>query len=282
MLVRSTGQYVRNGPIVKISTVPREVDRASPLPLWAQLYEDLIHRLAAGGFGPDFPGEHELAAEYQVSRHTVREALRRLRQAGVLDSGRGRRTSVRTARIEQPLGAIYSLFNEVQARGMRQRSEVLARDTRQDPTVAARLEVDSGTEFVFLERLRFADDDLLALDRTWMLASLARPLLTADLTATGLYTELARSGVRITDGRERIFAVTPTAEQRRRLHLGRSVALLAIERIGRVDGRPAEWRETFVRGDRFSVVADWAPHRAYQMQVADGSPLISKGVTRGR
>jgi GntR family transcriptional regulator len=252
------------------------VDRASPLPLWAQLYEDLVRRLGAGGFGAEFPGEHELATEYQVSRHTVREALRRLRQAGVLDSGRGRRTAVRTARIEQPLGAIYSLFSEVQARGMRQRSEVLLRDTRRDAAVAARLGVHPETEFVFLERLRLADEEPLALDHTWMLATLARPLLTADLTATGLYAELARSGVRITDGRERIYAVPPSPEQRRRLQLGRGVALLAIERIGRVGGAPAEWRESFVRGDRFSVVADWAPHRAYQMQVADGSPLAPR------
>jgi GntR family transcriptional regulator len=260
---------------VTLSTEPRPVDRASPLPLWAQLYEDLVRRLAAGGFGADFPGEHDLATEYQVSRHTVREALRRLRQAGVLDSGRGRRTSVRAARIEQPLGAIYSLFSEVEARGMRQHSDVLQRDIRTDTTVAARLGVGPGSEFVFLERLRYADKEPLALDRTWMVASVARPLLTADLSETGLYAELAGTGVRITDGRERIYAVSPSSEQRDRLRLGRGTALLAIERIGRIDGRPVEWRETLVRGDRFSVVADWTPHRAYQMQVADGSPLAS-------
>jgi GntR family transcriptional regulator len=261
---------------VTMSTQPRPVDRDNPLPLWAQLYEDLVRRLSAGGFGTDFPGEHDLAAEYQVSRHTVREALRRLRQAGVLDSARGRRTSVRATRIEQPLGAIYSLFSEVEARGMRQRSEVLRRETRRDTTVAARLGVGPGSEFVFLERLRYADEEPLALDRTWMVASVARPLLTADLSETGLYAELAGTGVRITDGRERIYAVSPSPEQRGRLRLGRGTALLAIERIGRIDGRPVEWRETLVRGDRFSVVADWAPHRAYQMQVADGSPLASR------
>jgi GntR family transcriptional regulator len=244
--------------------------------LWAQLHEDLVRRLEANAFGSEFPGEHDLAEEYDVSRHTVREALRRLRQAGVLNSGRGRRTSVHTTRIEQPLGALYSLFSEVQARGMRQRSEVLVRETRSDPAVAARMNIDGATEFVFLERLRFADEEPLALDRTWLVASLARSLLTADLTATGIYAELTtRAGVRITDGQERIHAVTPSVEQRRQLRLGRGTALLAIERIGRVDGQPAEWRETLVRGDRFSVVATWAPHRAYEMQVADGSPLKS-------
>lgn len=254
----------------------RPLDRSSPLPLWAQLYDDLVRRLEAHAFGGAFPGEHQLADEYDVSRHTVREALRRLRQAGIIESGRGRRTDVRTARIEQPLGALYSLFSEVQARGMRQRSEVLAREARRDPAVAHRLGIDADTEFVYLERLRYADEQPLALDRTWLVAPLARPLLGADLTATGVYAELARlGGVRITGGQERIHAVAPSADQRRLLGLGRGVALLAIDRIGSVDGDPVEWRETLVRGDRFSIVAKWAPHTAYQMTVADGSPLGS-------
>ncbi|MEU5939652.1 GntR family transcriptional regulator [Micromonospora sp. NPDC047548] len=254
----------------------RLLDRSLPLPLWAQLYEDLVRRLEAKAFSGAFPGEHQLANEYDVSRHTVREALRRLRQAGILDSGRGRRTDVRTARIEQPLGALYSLFSEVQARGMHQRSEVIARRLGQDPTVANRLGIDAGTAFVYLERLRYADEQPLALDRTWLLASFARPLLDADLTATGVYAELAGlSGVRITGGQERIYAVTPTTDQRRLLGLGRGVALLAIDRIGRVNGDPVEWRETLVRGDRFSVVATWTRHTPYQMAVADGSPLGS-------
>jgi GntR family transcriptional regulator len=253
----------------------RPVDRTSPLPLWAQLYHDLVRRLEGGGFctTDGFPGEHELADEYGVSRHTVREALRRLRGAGILDSGRGRRTSVRRARIEQPLGALYSLFSEVEARGMRQRSTVLAREVRTDETVAARLGVAADAEFVFLERIRYADDEPLALDRTWILATVGRPLLTADLSSTGIYAELARStGVRITDGEERIHAIAPTADQCRQLHLGAAVGLLVIERVGRIDGEPVEWRETLVRGDRFSLVASWAPHRAYEMQVAGAVP----------
>lgn len=256
-----------------MATTARPLDRDSPLPLWAQLRDDLVRRLEQGAFATAFPGEHDLVTEYEVSRHTVREALRRLRQTGVLDSGRGRRTAVRKTRIEQPLGALYSLFNEVEGRGMKQRSDVLSRQARRDPEVAARLGLDSGTEFVYLERLRYADEVPLALDRTWLVAQPARGLLDADLSATGIYAELAKHGVRITDGQERIHAVAPNPAQRNLLQLPRAVALLAIERIGRADGEPIEWRQTLVRGDRFSVLAQWTPHTAYQMRVGDGSPL---------
>ena len=51
-------------------TAPRALDRASPLPLWAQLLSDLQRRLAAGAFTDAFPGELALVAEYAVSRQT--------------------------------------------------------------------------------------------------------------------------------------------------------------------------------------------------------------------
>jgi len=62
----------------------RPLDRASPLPLWAQLRADLLRRLDAGAFDEEFPGEMGLVAAYQVSRQTVRTALRELRADGVV------------------------------------------------------------------------------------------------------------------------------------------------------------------------------------------------------
>src|SRR5215813_9928508 len=57
---------------------PRQLDRRSPLPLWAQLRADLRRRLDAGAFDDEFPGELALVADYGVSRHTVRSAPTRL------------------------------------------------------------------------------------------------------------------------------------------------------------------------------------------------------------
>jgi GntR family transcriptional regulator len=250
----------------------RPLDRRSPMPLWAQLSDDLTRRLGAGGFGERFPGEHELVAEYGVSRHTVREALRRLREDGVLESARGRGTWVRQPQIDQPLGALYSLFREVESRGMEQRSEVRVRDVRTDASVAERLGLPADTALVHLERLRLADAEPLALDRAWLPRTDAEPLLEADLSHAGLYDELARhADVHLTGGRERIRAVVPDASQRRLLSLRTGVAAFAIERLGCVGETPVEWRETLVRADRFSVVAEWTQRSGYRMDVAGGS-----------
>ena len=248
-------------------TAARPLNRQSPLPLWAQLQEDLTRRLALGAFDSGFPGEMDLVDTYAVSRHTVREALRRLRETGVLESGRGRSTQVRRD-IEQPLGSLYSLFREVEARGMRQTSQVLALRSETHAEAATALSLPEDAELVHLERVRLADDEPLAYDQVWLPASVACPLLEADFTHAALYDELAaRCGVRLTGGRERITACVPSPAVEALLQLPADEACLRVERAGYVNDRVVEHRITLVRGDRYAVIADWSA-RGYTLSAA--------------
>ncbi len=251
------------------SIKPRALDRAAGTPLWAQLEADLQRRLRDGAFDSAFPGEHELAEQYQVSRHTVREALRRMRAAGVVDSTRGRGSSVGRSPIEQPLGALYSLFRSVEATGVEQRSQVRVLELRACVEVARALCVPVATEFVFLERLRLADGDPLALDRSWLPREIGEPLLSGRFEHASLYGELARlAGIRLTGGRESIRALVADTSTRRLLGIKAGTAVLAVTRIGCLQGRPIEFRESLIRGDRFSLSAQWPGDTGYRVDVA--------------
>lgn len=259
---------------------PRPLDRANPLPLWAQLESDLRRRIRAGAFDIQFPAEHDLVGEYDVSRHTVRDALRRLREEGVLESSRGRGTWLSRPRIEQPLGALYSLFRSVEAAGLEQRSRVRALDVRTDAAVADRLGRPAGTELVYLERLRLVDGEPLALDRAWLPRTVAGPLLEADFSHSGLYDELAAlTGTRLTGGKEAIAAIVPSAANRKLLGIPAGTAAFEVRRLGCLRHQPVEWRETIIRGDRFSLVAVWSAQEGYRMDVA--SVPVALGATDG-
>ena len=236
----------------------RRLRRTTGNPLWQQLLADLRTRLADGEFTAAFPGELELVEQYAVSRHTVREALRQLRSEGVVTAARGRRPRLAPAEVEQPLGALASLFAAVESRGLEQRSRVRALDVRADGVVAVRLGLEESTPLVYLERLRLAGDEPLALDRSWLPADVAQPLLDADFTHTALYDELAEHcGIRLTGGRERVRAVQPTRGERGLLQMPATAALLMVERTGCLHGRPLEFRHTLVRGDRYAVTASF-------------------------
>lgn len=233
------------------------LDRDSSLPLWAQVLTHLRDRIAAGEFPGRFPTDHELVDDYGVSRHTIREAVRRIQAEGILDRRRGRGTFV-TRGFEQPLGSIYSLFRSIEAKGVEQTSVVLVQGARTDPEVAARLDLPDDTEFFHLERIRLAGTEALAIDRVWVPLDLAKPLLDADFTKTALYNELRdRCGLVPESGSETIRAVVPTPPEREELGLDEGVAAFVIERRTMHGGRPLEWRETLVRGDDYRFVTDW-------------------------
>lgn len=235
------------------------LDRNSPMPLWAQLEAELKRRLESNEFSESFPTDHELTEAYQVSRHTVREAVRHLNKTGVLKRERGRGTVVNRAEFEQSLGTLYSLFQSVESNGVEQTSQILGLDVVVDSVAASHLQVPEDTKLVLVERLRLAAGAPLAVDRAWLPHAIAEPLLTVDWTHTALYAELANAGAPVPNqGWERLTPIVPAPADRAKLGLRKTDAAFFLERLGTRDGQAVEWRTTIIRGDRYRFVTDWS------------------------
>jgi len=86
-------QMTQNG------VVNSRADASSGLPRYALVANDLMERIAAGEYpiGSLLPKEVDLSAEYGISRHTMREALRRLDEAGLVSRRRRAGTEVLAA-----------------------------------------------------------------------------------------------------------------------------------------------------------------------------------------
>lgn len=233
--------------------------REGPVPLWAQLLDDLRARLARGEFDDGFPTDRELMDTYEVSRHTVREAVRRLQDEGVLERERGRGSFIRQPLLQQPVGPLYSLFRSIEDQGFEQRSRVLVARVETDPDAAEQLELDDHEELVHLRRLRQADALPIAVDDLWLPAVIGRPLLDVDLERTAVYDELERlTGVRPTSGWERIHPGLATEADRALLDIPADQPVFVVERRTESGGVPIEWRRTIVRGDLYAFVTDWS------------------------
>ncbi|MEJ7722318.1 MAG: GntR family transcriptional regulator [Ilumatobacteraceae bacterium] len=246
-----------------------DIDRADPLPLWAQLLAILRRRIARGEYGASFPTDAQLADEFDLSRHTVREAVRRLQDEGVVNRRRGVGSVVATPVFEQSTGAMYSLFRSIESQGREQRSDLIDLSTTTDAGIATRLDLPDAAPLVRAERLRRVDGEPLAHDTSWLPLHLAQPLLDVDFGRTGLYDELARTcGIEVDAGTEWIHPMFPSPAERARLELGRREAAFLIERLVRAGGRAVEWRESVVRGDRYTFVANWSPTARYRSVLA--------------
>jgi GntR family transcriptional regulator len=238
------------------------VDRRSPVPLWAQIFDDLRRRLSAGEFDDKFPSDVELVAEYDVSRHTVREAVRHLQSEDLLERARGRGSFVRQKPLEAALGTLYSLYRAAEEQGFVQDSEVRFLEERSDAEAAAVLGCDGEEPLVYLERLRLINAKPVVLDCSWLPKRIAGPLLGADFRRTALYRELeSRCGIRPDSGWERLRPVMPTSEQKSLLGLSRRVPVFSFERLACQGDVRVEWRHGVIRADRFEFVARWGEGR---------------------
>ncbi len=265
---------------------PRRPDPSAAQPLWAQVLADLRRRMAAGSFAESFPTDEALVRQYRVSRHTVREAVRHLVAEGLIERRRRTGSRLRPPEFEQQLGSLYSLFREIEAQGTTQTSNVQALERRREPAAARRLGLADDAELVYLERIRFAGELPLALDRVWLPFDLAAGILEADFARTALYDELATicaTGPVL--AREEIRPVIPSVAEARLLGLGAPSACFSIDRTSWTgEGRTLEWRVTLVRGDRYAFVAEWSggvrEHEVPGRWTATASPRTGRPQSR--
>ncbi len=70
------------------------------------VFERMLRAIKSGAYRADerLPTEHDLASEFEVSRPIVREALKRLRDQGLIYSRQGAGSFVRSVGLKQPLG----------------------------------------------------------------------------------------------------------------------------------------------------------------------------------
>ena len=236
----------------------RRLQPGTAQPLWSQVLADVRRRLDAGEFGEGFPTDRDLMADYGVSRHTVREAVRHLQSEGLLTRHKGRGSFVQPLALEQRIGPLYSLFRSIEDQGHIQRSEVLLLESTQDVEIATRLGLTRGAKLFHLRRLRRADGVPFAVDEIWMPAALAAPLFKVDFEHTGVYGELERlTDVRPVRGWERIRPGNPTTDERRLLGTQAGEPVFVVTRYTESASGPLEWRSTVIRGDSYTFTTTW-------------------------
>ncbi|MEY4606324.1 MAG: GntR family transcriptional regulator [Ilumatobacteraceae bacterium] len=136
----------------------------------AAVADSLRERLERGEWAPSekLPSEHELAAEYGVSRPTVRTALRTLDSRGLTFTihGLGTFATAMSSVVAADLHRLESISRTIERMGrrpgMRFRSISLREASQHE---AAALSVDPGSVVLALEREVLADDEVVAYAR---------------------------------------------------------------------------------------------------------------------
>ena len=232
------------------------LDEASRLPLYQQLQRALRQAIESHVLGPDdaLPPERDLAADFSVSRITVRKAIEGLVGEGMLVRRQGSGTFV-CARVEKNFSKLTSFSEDMRARGRNPRSVWLRKAAGTvTPEESLTLRSSPGTPVYRFHRIRFADDAPMALEYATILASCLPSL---EAVESSLYSALEEAGNRPVRALQRLRAVLFTAEQAELLQAKEKGPGLLVERLGFLqDGRAAEFTQSFYRGDIYDFVAE--------------------------
>jgi DNA-binding GntR family transcriptional regulator len=183
-------------------------------PRYATLARLLSSEIASGryGVGDLIPTEAELQQRFDVSRHTVREALRELKDRGLVSARAGIGTVVRAkvpgARYMMGVGGLRELiqFAETTRTRLVTRREVIA-----DEDLAQRLESKPGQQWMEASILRYPPEGNapVALMSIFVRPEHADVFDLIERARQPVYSLLERHhGVRVAEVKQQIIAVT--------------------------------------------------------------------------
>jgi DNA-binding GntR family transcriptional regulator len=230
------------------------VDRSSPVPLYFQISQQLERAIDSGRLPPGsrLDNEIELADRLSVSRPTLRKAIERLVDQGLVVRRRGLGTIVVPRRVRRPV-ALSSLHDDLAAGGRRPSTQVLS--VHAEPAtahIAGVLALEEGSLVTAVERLRFAEGEPLALMHNHLPAGLV-PLTEQSLTDHGLYQLLRNHGITPQLADQTIGARQVTGGEARLLQLPRGATVLTMHRTTYdATGRPVEYGAHSYVADRYT------------------------------
>lgn len=229
----------------------------SPVPLYVRIKNYIRLNIQNGVYhvNDKIPSERQLAEQFGVNRLTVGKALKELVQEEVLYSQIGKGTYVAPAKIGQMLQTLTSFTEDISGRGQRASSRVLyAAVERADEEVAKALSILRGAEVVVLHRLRLADGQIIALEKSHILYALCPHILEHhDFSRESLYHVLRTEfNLQMTYARQTIEAQIASKDDFELLEAGPCTPILAITRVTYdVNDQPIEYVRSSYRGDRY-------------------------------
>jgi len=237
------------------------LNRDAAVPLYHQLKTAILRDIEAGRWKPGdrLPTEDELIARFHVSKITVRQALRELSQMGYVRREQGRGTFVQRPPLEEGPRELTSFTGEMRRHGLRASSKVLEQSVVQaTEDIADPLEIGVGESVFRLRRLRFADDEPMGLQTAFIAMNLAPGIDAISFAGASLYEILAaRYALFPTAARETHQAIPVPDDVAPLLRVAPGSPALAAERLTSLaDGRPLEYVQSIMRGDRYKIVLD--------------------------
>lgn len=231
--------------------------RTARVPKYYRLKRHLLEMTETLPPGTPVPPERTLAADFDTSRTTVRQALQELVVEGRLERIQGKGTFVAKPKVTQAL-QLTSYTEDMKAQGLEPTSQLLDIGyVTTDDRLAGLLDIATGGRVLRIERLRLASGEPMAIETTHLSAKRFPALRRSLVKYTSLYTALAEVyDVHLAEAEETIETSLATPREAGLLGTDVGLPMLMLSRHSLdASGEPVEWVRSVYRGDRYKFVA---------------------------
>lgn len=161
--------------VIKSETIPMntKIERDNPEPLHHQLTEIIKQRIKDEKYPANskLPSEREFCEEFDVSRTTIRETIRKLKEEGLIEVHRGRGAFVVQEDKNFSLSVSLDGFSaDVIRQGKIPSSKLIGLDliAKPDKELVKTMKLNPGNKLVKVERIRLANAIPLAIHTSWL------------------------------------------------------------------------------------------------------------------
>jgi DNA-binding GntR family transcriptional regulator len=228
---------------------------------WLRVEEDLADQVERGVIPPGarLPGEREIGERFGVSRMTVRQALARLEQRGLIVRRHGVGTFAAERRFHQSATFLRGFFDELVGQGAVPHSRLLSvEEVTAPPALVAALELEPGETVYTVTRVRSANGVPIVIERSQFPARVVPRLPDEDLEHGSIYRLMDRKyGARPVRAVQSFEAVAADAREARILGIAAGSPVMLVERTAwDARGRAVEQAHDVHRADRSRFVTE--------------------------
>src|SRR5690625_227288 len=199
------------------------------------LYKEVANKLkkdiisVKSSKGDMIPTEAKIAQVYQVSRVTVRRAIKLLEEENLVYSIQGSGTYIKNDKIEYDIFKLQSFTAEMIERGTDFSNEILEFQLTQPPkNVQEILNLSNNEKIYYVKRLRFVNGEPCILEESHLPANLF-PGLSVDIMKNSLYEYHKNRGYDINYREGELLPVSPKKDLIRLLHLENNDPILFLK-----------------------------------------------------
>lgn len=228
------------------------------VPLYEQVKNQLLEQIQQGKYVAlsQLPSEYELSDLFKVSRITVRQALNKLVQEGMIFKVHGKGTFVSKPKAYQNISQLQGFAEAMASTGHQIINKVISvRFVDASLKVAAKLKLPVKSQVCEVKRVRLLNDEPVSFELTYITPDLGQQLLDhqIDFTTTDIFKFFEQNlNVGLAYADLTIDAITADEELAKLLAIKVNTPILRVERLTHdTDQRPIDYEYLYFSGEHF-------------------------------